>query len=94
MCGELGGPIVEGCLGPGHAGELALSGARKAGFQEGPANALVLGVRMNGNRADSGDRRAFVKAIAPDNLSFRLGNHAAESGMGKHHGQNACCDLD
>ena len=69
--------------------ETAFRGACQRRFHKRASDALILNLGIDGNRPDARNRRAFVKTVAPQNLSARFGHHAIETGMTEHHRKNA-----
>jgi len=49
---------------------------------------------VDGNWTDSRDRGPFVETVAADDLAVGLGDHAIETGMAKHHREDAGGNLD
>jgi hypothetical protein len=62
-------------------GEAALADAIEHGKHQSPADAVVLHRRIDGDRADPGDRAALVHEIAADNPAVRLSDHRIEPGI-------------
>ena len=87
-------PVVKGRLQQARALETAFRGARQHRFHKRAPDALILNLRIDGNRPNARNRRAFVKAVAAQYLPARFGNHAIETGMSEHHGKDARRHLD
>src|SRR6202030_3039116 len=82
-------PVVKGRPQKASALTTAFRRARKHRFHKRASDALILNLGINGNRPDTGNRRAFVKTVAAQYLPARFGNHAIETGMSEHHRKDA-----
>ena len=87
-------PVVKGRLQQAGALETAFRGARQHRFHKRASNALILNLRIDGNRPNARNRRALVKTVAAQYLPARFGNHAIETGMSEHHQKDTRRHLD
>src|SRR5262249_20624595 len=73
LCIETKGLIVVCGLRQPHAWEFSLFGTRQYILHQGTTKALPLNNRVNRNRSNSGNLRAFIKKITADNapVEFR-----------------------
>ena len=84
-------PVVKGSLQEARALATAFPRARQHRFHKRPSDTLILNLGIDRNRPNAGNRRAFVKTVAPQNLPARFGHYAIEPGMTEHHRQHARC---
>jgi hypothetical protein len=68
-----------------NAGEVAGSCALDNSLHQTAPDPTVLRRRIDGDRAETGDRRAFVEEIAAEYASILLGHDAIEPGMVDQH---------
>src|SRR5258706_2088338 len=69
------------------AGKALVIGALHHRFHQPPADAVILHVRVDRDRTDTGDGAALIQKIAAGDLAFDLGHDAVETWMSRHHGE-------
>jgi len=80
---------MKGRLHQTHTGEFAFGGAVQHGEHQRLPDAFVLRTGVNGDRADAGNRRALIHAVAADDFPLGLGHHGVNPLVREHSGESS-----
>jgi len=76
---------VKRCLHQADSRKTPFAGAIQHSLHELPPNAPILRLRIDGDRPNPRDGRAFIHAVAADNAPIGFRDHAVETRMRKEH---------
>jgi hypothetical protein len=79
------GPIVKRRLEETHGQNFAFPAAIQHGLHQLSSDAMILDARVDGDRSHTENSITLIQAIASDDSTILLRDHAPEAGMGKHH---------